>query len=80
MLHSAFNLVVKLTLFQRFYVITEYGLFPNDFYVGKLGKAKSTKKLKAEPTRQEMHVVVVDILKEVDFNTVSDAHHLALHS
>ena len=35
------------------------------------GKGKSGKKAKAEPSREEMHAVVVDILKEVDFNTVS---------
>ncbi|KAG6753254.1 hypothetical protein POTOM_043304 [Populus tomentosa] len=35
------------------------------------GKAKSNKKAKAEPTRQEMHAVVVNILKEVDFNTAT---------
>ncbi|KAB5532172.1 hypothetical protein DKX38_018842 [Salix brachista] len=42
------------------------------------GKAKSNEKAKAEPTRQEMHAVVVNILKEVDFNTVSLACDLAL--
>ncbi|KAB5525172.1 hypothetical protein DKX38_022921 [Salix brachista] len=35
------------------------------------GKVKSNKKAKAEPTRQEMHAVVVNILKEVDFNTAT---------
>ncbi|KAJ6672206.1 hypothetical protein OIU85_013543 [Salix viminalis] len=35
------------------------------------GKAKSNEKAKAEPTRQEMHAVVVNILKEVDFNTAT---------
>ncbi|KAJ1377955.1 Transferase [Sesbania bispinosa] len=34
------------------------------------GKGKSSKKAKAEPSREDMHAVVVDILKEVDFNTV----------
>ncbi|KAG5066518.1 hypothetical protein JHK86_010249 [Glycine max] len=33
------------------------------------GKSKSNKKAKAEPTKQDMHAVVVDILKEVYFNT-----------
>lgn len=39
--------------------------------VGVIGKGKTSKKAKAEPTREEMHAVVVDILKKVDFNTVS---------
>lgn len=45
-----------------------------------VGKGKSGKKAKAEPSRDEMHAVVVDILKEVDFNTVSDVflHHYIL--
>ncbi|CAK7336768.1 unnamed protein product [Dovyalis caffra] len=34
-------------------------------------KVKFNKKAKAEPTRQEMHAVVVNILKEVDFNTAT---------
>ncbi|KAH8492813.1 hypothetical protein H0E87_022162 [Populus deltoides] len=34
-------------------------------------KPSLTKKAKAEPTRQEMHAVVVNILKEVDFNTAT---------
>ncbi|WVZ18183.1 hypothetical protein V8G54_005505 [Vigna mungo] len=33
------------------------------------GKSKSNKKAKPEPTKTDMHAVVVDILKEVDFNT-----------
>ena len=36
----------------------------------ELGKGKNSKKSKAEPSRKEMHAVIVDILKEVDFNTV----------
>ncbi|TKY73679.1 DEK protein [Spatholobus suberectus] len=36
-----------------------------------IGKGKSNKKAKAEPTKQDMHAVVVDILKEVDFNTAT---------
>lgn len=32
------------------------------------GKGKSSKKTKVEPSRQDMHAVVVEILKEVDFN------------
>ncbi|QCD96825.1 protein DEK-like [Vigna unguiculata] len=35
------------------------------------GKSKSNKKAKTEPTKQDMHAVVVDILKEVDFNTAT---------
>ncbi|XP_027332478.1 protein DEK-like isoform X2 [Abrus precatorius] len=35
------------------------------------GKGKSNKKSKTEPTREDMHAVVVDILKEVDFNTAT---------
>ncbi|KAG6404176.1 hypothetical protein SASPL_136416 [Salvia splendens] len=35
------------------------------------GEAKSIKKAKEEPTREEMHEVVVNILKEVDFNTAT---------
>lgn len=35
------------------------------------GKGKATKKAKLEPSRAEMHAVVVDILKEVDFNTAT---------
>ncbi|XP_030542281.1 DEK domain-containing chromatin-associated protein 1-like isoform X2 [Rhodamnia argentea] len=35
------------------------------------GKGKSSKKPKAEPGREEMHAVVVDILKKVDFNTAT---------
>ncbi|KAF2302680.1 hypothetical protein GH714_000733 [Hevea brasiliensis] len=35
------------------------------------GKAKSGRKAKAEPSREDMHAVVVDILKEVDFNTAT---------
>lgn len=34
-------------------------------------KGKNSKKAKAEPTKEEMHAVIVDILKRVDFNTVS---------
>lgn len=42
------------------------------FSNGQLGKGKSSKKAKVEPSREDMHAVVVDILKEVDFNTVSN--------
>lgn len=35
------------------------------------GKGKNSKKVKNEPSREEMHEVVVNILKQVDFNTVS---------
>lgn len=34
-------------------------------------EGKSSKKAKKEPTREEMHAVVVNILKEVDFNTAT---------
>lgn len=34
-------------------------------------KGKTSKKAKAEPTKEDVHAVIVDILKEVDFNTVS---------
>lgn len=37
------------------------------------GKGRRSKKAKKEPSREDMHAVVVDILKEVDFNTVSNA-------
>lgn len=36
-----------------------------------LVKGKTSKKAKAEPTKEDVHAVIVDILKEVDFNTVS---------
>jgi hypothetical protein len=42
-------------------------------FVLELGKGQTRKKAKAEPSREEMHAVVVEILKEVDFNTVSSA-------
>ncbi|KAK8537714.1 hypothetical protein V6N13_096478 [Hibiscus sabdariffa] len=35
------------------------------------GKGKSGKKRKAEPSRGEIHAVVVEILKQVDFNTAT---------
>ncbi|XP_076931953.1 DEK domain-containing chromatin-associated protein 1-like isoform X1 [Bidens hawaiensis] len=35
------------------------------------GKGKTNKKAKPEPTNEEMHAVVVSILKEVDFNTAT---------
>ncbi|KAI8018367.1 Protein DEK [Camellia lanceoleosa] len=35
------------------------------------GKGKASKKSKPEPSKEEMHAVVVDILKEVDFNTAT---------
>lgn len=43
-----------------------------------VGKGKSSKKAKVEPSREDMHAVVVDILKEVDFNTVSNIS-VAIH-
>ncbi|KAL3001603.1 hypothetical protein AAZX31_08G010500 [Glycine max] len=36
------------------------------------GKDKSSEKAKAEPSKEELHRVAVDILKEVDFNKVSN--------
>jgi len=47
-------------------------LFTRCFLMSTIGKSKSNKKAKTEPTKQDMHAVVVDILKEVDFNTVSN--------
>ncbi|GLT69219.1 hypothetical protein SLA2020_413880 [Shorea laevis] len=35
------------------------------------GKGQTRKKAKTEPSREEMHAVVVEILKEVDFNTAT---------
>ncbi|XP_057480907.1 DEK domain-containing chromatin-associated protein 1-like isoform X2 [Actinidia eriantha] len=35
------------------------------------GKRKASKKAKPEPSKEEMHAVVVNILKEVDFNTAT---------
>lgn len=42
-----------------------------------VGKGKASKKAKPEPTKEELHAVVVDILKKVDFNTVSGTLFLA---
>lgn len=53
-------------------LLTQFFLMP------MVGKGKSSKKAKAEPSREDMHAVVVDILKEVDFNTVSDIS-VAIH-
>lgn len=36
----------------------------------KLGKVKASKAAKSGPSKEELHAVVSDILKEVDFNTV----------
>ena len=38
----------------------------------ELVKGKNSKKSKGEPSKEEMHAVIVNILKEVDFNTVSN--------
>ncbi|KAK3000402.1 hypothetical protein RJ639_021056 [Escallonia herrerae] len=38
-----------------------------------IGKGEIVKKAKAEPTKEEMNAVVVNILKEVDFNTLSSS-------
>lgn len=35
-----------------------------------LGNGTPSKKAKPEPSKEEMHAVVADILKKVDFNTV----------
>jgi len=35
-----------------------------------LGKGKTSKEAKVEPTTEELRAVAVNILKEVDFNTV----------
>lgn len=35
------------------------------------GKTKASKESSREPSTEELHAVVSDILKEVDFNTVS---------
>lgn len=53
-----------------------YTIFKPAFYLSQiflhvLVKAKTSKKAKAEPTKEDVHAVIVDILKEVDFNTVS---------
>ncbi|XP_062030151.1 DEK domain-containing chromatin-associated protein 1 [Rosa rugosa] len=34
-------------------------------------KGKTSKKAKTEPTKEDVHAVIVDILKEVDFNTAT---------
>lgn len=41
-------------------------------------KGKSRKKKVEEPSREAMHSVVANILKEVDFNTVSNVS-VAIH-
>lgn len=35
-----------------------------------VGNGTPSKKAKPEPSKEEMHAVVADILKKVDFNTV----------
>lgn len=37
-----------------------------------IGKGKSVKKAKKDPSNEEIHAAAVNILKEVDFNSVSD--------
>lgn len=37
-----------------------------------IGKGKSAKKAKTDPSNEEIHAAAVHILKEVDFNSVSD--------
>ncbi|TYJ98436.1 protein DEK [Cucumis melo var. makuwa] len=44
---------------------------PAKISVEEQGKGKSSKKAKKEPSREEMHEVVVNILKQVDFNTAT---------
>ncbi|KAJ8537049.1 hypothetical protein K7X08_035450 [Anisodus acutangulus] len=39
--------------------------------ISEKGKGKSVKKAKAEPSNEELHEVVANILKEVDFNTAT---------
>ena len=41
------------------------------FLMPIFGVGKSGKKPKAEPSTEEMHAVVADLLEKVDFNTVS---------
>lgn len=56
-------------------------LLTHSILVLMVGKGKSSKKAKAaEPSGDEMHAVVVDILKEVDFNTVSNTFPWAVAS
>lgn len=41
------------------------------------GKKKSTKAAEKQPSREEVHSEVANMLKEVDFNTVSiDPNHI----
>lgn len=42
------------------------------------GKGKSSEKAEDGPSKNEMHRVVVDILKKVDFNTVSNVFFSAI--
>lgn len=42
------------------------------------GKQKSTKAAAKQPSREEMHSVVADMLKEVDFNTVSTKYNQSI--
>ncbi|KAG7023050.1 Protein DEK [Cucurbita argyrosperma subsp. argyrosperma] len=44
---------------------------PAKILVEERGKGKNSKKVKKEPSREEMHEVVVNILKQVDFNTAT---------
>ncbi|KAG7021385.1 Protein DEK, partial [Cucurbita argyrosperma subsp. argyrosperma] len=44
---------------------------PAKVLVEEQGKGKNSKKVKKEPSREEMHDVVVNILKQVDFNTAT---------
>lgn len=59
--------------FARFIEYILVSLFSLSFCF-EVVEGKSSKKAKKEPTREEMHAVVVNILKEVDFNTVSFIH------
>ena len=61
-----FNFAIKYACFPLLFVLTHCILTPT------AGKSNSSKKAKAEPSREDMHAVVVDMLKEVDFNTVSN--------
>ncbi|TXG54414.1 hypothetical protein EZV62_019670 [Acer yangbiense] len=63
LLYVLFNL-----LYEKFGFGFNYLLSGNAYLTRK---GRSSKKAKSEPTREEMHAVVVDILKEVDFNTAT---------
>ena len=49
------------------------------FLLWCIGKVKTSKATNSEPSTEELHAVVSDILKEVDFNTVRSFRLDALH-